>query len=181
MVINRSLWRESLPPGGTPQGGFSCPFGQFTSRCPSAHTGADEGGACRNLCVFMKTRTLRPHFPHQSRLRRASFPQGKPFTNPNLQPLRNHLVGRGLAPADSRCGCSRRGHKPLRLRANPARPLAVPGLCPSAPGLMPLLATPPRYKFTLRHARGRVAKPCDCAEKHPGLRPSLVCRHPLRS
>jgi len=135
-------------PGGTPQGGFSCPFGQFTSRCPSAHTGADEGGACRNLCVFMKTRTLRPHFPHQSRLRRASFPQGKPFTNPNLQPLRNHLVGRGLAPADSRCGCSRRGHKPLRLRANPARPLAVPGLCPSAPGLMPLLATPPRYRQT---------------------------------
>jgi len=34
--------------------------------------------------------------------------------------------------------------------------------------------------FTLRHARGRVAKSCDYADKHPGLRPSLVCRHPLR-
>ena len=35
--------------------------------------------------------------------------------------------------------------------------------------------------FTLRHARGRVAKSCDYADKHPGLRPSLVCRHPLRT
>ena len=52
------------------------------------------------------------------------------------------------ALCDSRCGCSRRGHKPLRLRANPVRPLAVPGLCPSAPGLMPLLTTPPRYRQT---------------------------------
>ena len=41
----------------------------------------------------MENRCFSIHSPHQSRLRRASFPQGKPFTNPNLQ---IRCVGAGL-------------------------------------------------------------------------------------
>ena len=56
------------------------------------------------------------------------------------------------------------------------------GLPASAPELIALRPTPPRFAVvTLRHAHGRVVKPSGSGDKQSGLRPSLVCPHPLRS
>jgi len=110
MGVNYAL---SLPLGGRPRAVSLAPSGQFTSRCPSAHTGADEGNGFRNLRFFIKIDAFRSRSPHQSRLRRASFPQGKPFTNPNLQircvgaglcagPFVRHAAGQRRAGAEAR-------------------------------------------------------------------------------
>ena len=76
----------------------------------------------------------------------------------------------------SRCGLGARpGRQLLRLRADPVRPAAVPGLCPSAPEpVSPVRLPSALLLVTLRRLRD-ARLPSDSEHKHSGFQPSLVC------
>ena len=99
--------------------------------------------------------------------RRSAINGGRPQVAPTGAAIIDPSNGKGRALA-------------LRERADDIRQmtLAVPaggGTTPSA-----LLTTAPRFSLSCCAPSATGNKSSDCANKHPGFQPSLVCRHPLR-
>ena len=98
---------------------------------------------------------------------------GRPYGRAHST-LRDHAAARSR-PARfllSRCGLGARpGRQLLRLRADPVRPAAVPGLCPSAPeSVSPVRLSSALLVVTLRRLRN-ARLPYDSEHKHSGFSP----------